>query len=220
VVRLHEPQLRGRARHPGRPRQYVRAWRRPRAADPLHDAPAQGRIQGHCAERVRRQDARVEADDARHDRASRRHVEAGLADRSPPHDARRQQREDQLQPAAGRERGRVESIRHRRHALTLGDRRRPAHTPRRAGGTDGLLDEVQRTRRRAVFDARSQARRRQGDDLRDLQRTGRLHPAVGRRRRIGRIGRQLRLPLLLDQHASEGDRWRDGARDVKFAISN
>ena len=53
VVRLHEPQLRGGARHSGRPEQHVRARRRSRAADAFRDPAAQGRLQRHRAEGLR-----------------------------------------------------------------------------------------------------------------------------------------------------------------------
>ena len=97
--------------------------------------------------------AGMEADRRTARRAGDRDAEAGVADRSPAHDARRQQREDQLEPAARREGRRRDSQSHRRATLDrVGDRRRPAGAPRRAGRPDRVLDEVPRPRRRAFSD--------------------------------------------------------------------
>ena len=49
----------------------------------------------------------------------------------------------------------------------------------------------------------AQVSRWQGVHDGQLQRAGRVHAAGGRGRRFGRIGRQLRLSLLLDQHAAD-----------------
>ena len=53
-----------------------------------------------------------------------------------------------------------------------------------------------------------------------LQRAGRLHPAGGGRRRVGRVGRQLRLSLLLDQHAGQGHGERRQRPCHQSAFSN
>ena len=82
----------------------------------------------------------------------RRHAEAGLADRSPAHDARRQQREDQLEPAAGGHRPAPANRSLDRACIDdadrLRDRRRAAEAARRDGRDDGDVGEVSRPRRR------------------------------------------------------------------------
>ena len=74
---------------------------------------------------------------------------------------------------------------------------------RRNGRHDGPVGEVSRAGRCAASRHPREARQRQGDDVGELHRAWRLHPAGGRRRRFRRVGRQFRLSLLLDKHAGE-----------------
>ena len=120
VVRLHEPQLRGSRSicrsapsntfEPGGDR-----------GQPTHFTPRRHKdvFKVTVPKDFGEQQARLEADRARPDAAGRRHAEAGVADRSPAHDARRQQREDQLEPAA------------RGHRPTPANNRRPPRHRRR-----------------------------------------------------------------------------------------
>ena len=96
-----------------------------------------------------------------HTATGRRHAEAGLADRSAADDARRQQREDQLEPAAG-----GEGPCHRINRCRTPRRSRVSATddglPKRRGETVGMtvdVGEVSRPRLRAVRAVAGQARR-------------------------------------------------------------
>ena len=152
------------------------------------------------------QTTRLEADGARPDRSrsSRRSSRSGRSIGCARRAAATARRSARTCRRSSRSTRRVQNERDGATLTVSRDRRRPAEAARRTGRPDGDVGEVSRPRRRAVL-ARPQAKLANGtgDDDRDVHRAGRLHPAGGRRRRLGRVGRQLRLSLLLDQHAGE-----------------
>ncbi len=123
-----------------RTEQQLRTGRRPGTADALHAAPAQGCLQRERAEGFRRSDPALDAHRSRPNAERRRNPEARLADRPLAHDARRQQREDQLESASRGQRAVVGSVAvgaRIAHAHRLGHRRWPAEAARRTRRHDG-----------------------------------------------------------------------------------
>ena len=141
------------------------------------------------------------------------------------HDARRQQREDQLEPAAGRERRRAANPTLTGASTTLTLSATDDGLPKRRGEPVGLT--VFWAKYRGPGDgAASRAPSAKlvngkATTSATLQRAGRVHPAGGGRRRIGRVGRQLRLSLLLDQRAGEDHgRRRRRQSAIQSAVRN
>ena len=200
--------------------QHVRAGRRPRPADAFHAAPPQGRVQGHRAEGFRRSDSCVWKLTAH---GQTQQVIGTLKpvwqiDRLRTTRGGNSEKISSNLPPVG-QRAVVESDARGARIADARPSRRPT-TACRSGAAKPVGMTVMWAKYRGpgavhVQRAAVEARRRQGLDDRELQRAGRVRAAGGRRRRLGRVGRQLRLSLLLDEHAGEDH--RQGRRAVAHA---
>src|SRR5439155_20113816 len=74
--------------------------------------------------------------------------------------------------------------------------------------------QVSRSRQSHLHRTAGNTCQRQGNLHSEFQRAGRLRAPDDRRRRLGRIGGQFRISLLLDQRRGEGLRYRGGASEA------